>query len=256
MAYTEREARDLVIKAGLKLVEKELVARTWGNISARISKNEFIITPSGRAYETLTPSDLVKVKIKDLSYDGEIKPSSEKGIHASIYELRKDVNFIIHTHQKYATAISVEGLDFPFAPCAKYGLPGTKKLLKHVALSIKQNPENNAFLLERHGAVCLGENFDDAFHEADLLEVRSKTEYDKNAKEKGKKIENKPYLDDYAQMMGFSGKTSETDKSAIELIKEKNRLAARYATTKHQMSFFDVMLQNTVYKLKYSKLKK
>ena len=57
--YSESQARDLVIKAGFVLIEKKLIARTWGNISARISENEFIITPSGKAYETLSPDDLV-----------------------------------------------------------------------------------------------------------------------------------------------------------------------------------------------------
>ena len=34
MGYSETEARQLVIKAGYELVEKGLIARTWGNISA------------------------------------------------------------------------------------------------------------------------------------------------------------------------------------------------------------------------------
>ena len=35
MAYTEQEARKLVVEAGRRLLERGLVARTWGNISAR-----------------------------------------------------------------------------------------------------------------------------------------------------------------------------------------------------------------------------
>ena len=58
MAYTEEEARGLIIEAGHRLLETHLVARTWGNISARISDTEFLITPSGRAYETLTEDEL------------------------------------------------------------------------------------------------------------------------------------------------------------------------------------------------------
>ena len=55
MAYTEQEARTLVVEAGRRLLERGLVARTWGNISARISEHRFVITPSGLAYETMTP---------------------------------------------------------------------------------------------------------------------------------------------------------------------------------------------------------
>ena len=78
MSYTEEEARRLVVDAGIRLVKEGLTARTWGNISARISDSEFIITPSGMAYESLGPGDLVRCRIEDCSYEGEIKPSSEK----------------------------------------------------------------------------------------------------------------------------------------------------------------------------------
>ena len=108
MYYSDNEARKLVIEAGLKLAEKKLIARTWGNISARISKEEFVITPSGRSYETLRPEDLVVVRVKDCSYDGPVKPSSEKGVHAAAYGLRSEVNFIIHTHQYYASAVAAD----------------------------------------------------------------------------------------------------------------------------------------------------
>ena len=53
MAYEIQEAKELVVKAGKELIEKGLIARTWGNVSARISDTQFVITPSGRAYEDL-----------------------------------------------------------------------------------------------------------------------------------------------------------------------------------------------------------
>ena len=62
MAYELEEAKKLVVAAGKKLVESGLIARTWGNVSARISDTQFVITPSGRAYETLTPEELARLK--------------------------------------------------------------------------------------------------------------------------------------------------------------------------------------------------
>lgn len=168
--YSEKEARDLVIEAGHRLLETQLIARTWGNISARISDTEFIITPSGRAYDTLKPEELVKVNMETLKYSGSIKPSSEKGIHAHAYILRKDVNFVIHTHQYYASAVGAEGKDLEFAPCADYGLPGTGKLKEAVSKCIAAHPESKAFLMEKHGALCLGTSFEDAFDVAETLE--------------------------------------------------------------------------------------
>lgn len=105
------QAKELVVRAGKQLVESGLIARTWGNVSCRVSDTQFVITPSGRAYETLTPEEIVLVNIADLSYDGDVKPSSEKGIHASAYQLRPEVNFVIHTHQVNASIVSPLGFD-------------------------------------------------------------------------------------------------------------------------------------------------
>ena len=69
MAYKLEEARRLVIRAGLELLQSGLIARTWGNISARISDTQFVITPSGRAYEDLTPDQIVITNIADGSYE-------------------------------------------------------------------------------------------------------------------------------------------------------------------------------------------
>ena len=100
-----------VVRAGKLLCERGLIQRTWGNVSCRIDEESFVITPSGRDYMGLTPDDIVLVKISDLSYEGDIKPSSEKGVHAACYRLRSDVNFVIHTHQTMASVAGLKGYD-------------------------------------------------------------------------------------------------------------------------------------------------
>lgn len=172
MYYSETEARKLVIEAGLRLLENKLIARTWGNISARISKDEFIITPSGKAYDRLTPADLVKVRVSDGSYSGKVKPSSERGVHAAAYSLRNHVGFIIHTHQYYASAVAAECRTIRTAPCAAYALPGTTKLKRYVAECIKSNPYEDMFLMARHGTLILGSDMDEAFARAEALEEK------------------------------------------------------------------------------------
>ena len=185
MYYSETEARRLVIEAGHKLVENKLIARTWGNISARISKDEFIITPSGLAYDRLGPSDLVKVRIKDCSYSGNIKPSSEKGAHAAAYACRNHVGFIIHTHQFYASVVAAECRGIDGAPCADYGLPGTSKLKKNIELCVKANPYDDVFLMARHGTLVLGSTMEDAFERVEALEDKCKALVDARVKISG-----------------------------------------------------------------------
>ena len=170
MSYTESEARELVLSAGLELVRRGLIARTWGNISARISDSECIITPSGRAYDSLKPEELVKLNINDLTYPGSIKPSSEKGLHAEVYKLRPEINFIIHTHQYYASIVGLEGKDYPFAAATAYGMPGTRKLSANVAKAVAANPGQKNFFMTKHGSLSLGIDMDDAFANAQELE--------------------------------------------------------------------------------------
>ncbi len=51
-------------------MKEGLVARTWGNISIRVDDTHMLITPSGRTYEDLTPSDIVLVNYHTSKYEG------------------------------------------------------------------------------------------------------------------------------------------------------------------------------------------
>ena len=176
------QAKLQVIKAGKMLCENGLIQRTWGNVSCRIDQNFFAITPSGRDYLSLTPEDIVVVNIHDLTYAGEIKPSSEKGIHAACYMLRGDVDFVIHTHQTYASLAGLSGRDINDltgdseavignnVPLAGYGLPGTSKLRQGVVAALQRSTAK-AVLMHHHGALCLGDSLEDAFKVANELEA-------------------------------------------------------------------------------------
>ncbi len=174
------EAKELVVQAGRRLLAEGLIARTWGNVSCRINDNSFAITPRGRDYMSLTPEDIVEVQIEDCSYKGEIKPSSEKGIHAEVYKLRPEINFVIHTHQNNASAISAAGILSisnengkacigEKVLCADYALPGTKKLKRNVAKVISDS-KSKAVIMRNHGALCFGIDYEEAFLAASELE--------------------------------------------------------------------------------------
>lgn len=252
MYYNENEARKLVLEAGLRLIDEKLIARTWGNISARISENEFIITPSGLSYETLGPDDLVKVRIDNLSYEGKHKPSSEKGIHASCYKNRPECNFVVHTHQFYASAICAEEKDTDFAPCAKYGFSGTKKLMENVTETILAHKDKNCFLLAKHGALILSNSVEVSFVLAKKLEEKSKKLYE----EKKHEPRRGAFIDDYAQMFDKKGRPNPGESPwAVGYVRSKNVAAASYATEAEPLSKFKCWLEHYVYTKKYSKLK-
>ncbi len=177
-----QQAREDVIQAGRRLIGSGLISRTWGNVSARLDGDFFVITPSGRPYEALTPAEIVTVNIADGSYDGGIEPSTEKGIHAAIYRRRPGINFIVHTHQVFASVVSALHRDIEMAdagavsiagdstiPCAAYGLPGTGKLKRNVVAALNRS-EGKALLMANHGALCLGADSGEAFSLAARLE--------------------------------------------------------------------------------------
>lgn len=194
MSYSIDEAKKLVIRAGKELLESGLIARTWGNISARISPTQCVVSPSGKAYDSLTPDDIVVINIADgkpADPDCSVKPSSEKGVHAAAYRLRPDVNFVIHTHQDYATDLSVLNRQFhivninpkvkkrlgPFIPTARYALSSTKKLEENVSFSIRKYPQARSILMRNHGTLCMGNDYDDAFKIARTLEKVCRMKY-------------------------------------------------------------------------------
>lgn len=175
----KKEAKQIVCDAGRKLVKEGLVARTWGNISVRVDSETFVITPSGRTYEALTPDDIVEVRIEDCGYEGEVKPSSEKGLHAEVYKQSSDINAVVHTHQMNASTVAAARQDVPLVNeemgrvigpsirVAPYGLPGTGKLAKGTAASLLGR---KAALMANHGAVCIGGDMEEAFEVSRVLE--------------------------------------------------------------------------------------
>lgn len=211
------EAKELVIKAGIELLGEGLIVRTWGNISCRVSDTQFVITPSGIAYEDLTPEKIVLVNIADCTYDGDIKPSSEKGIHAACYALRPEVNFVIHTHQVNASIVSALGRDInniggedkdvigDNVPIAAYGLPGTGKLKKGVIAAITRS-DSKAAVMAHHGAVCMGTDYEDAKDVASRLE----------------NVCEQFVLNKYAELTGsFGGKLADINNYVVEKYAKK-----------------------------------
>ena len=47
------QAKELVVRAGKQLVESGLIARTWGNVSCRVSDTQFVITPPAAGHMKL-----------------------------------------------------------------------------------------------------------------------------------------------------------------------------------------------------------
>ena len=221
-------AKKLVIEAGERLVETGLIARTWGNVSCRVDDKTFVITPSGKPYIGLTPDDIVEVAINTLEWGGNVKPSSEKGIHAEVYKEYPEANFVIHTHQKVASAISAlsTGIEKVTGEAEKligskillgsYGLPGTKKLKKGVTKALRLSP-SKAVIMAHHGALCFGKDSEEAFQVANSLEKVCTEHILESAKNKlGIKSDNLDgFCSEIADKLTNSKKTVEIDEALL-----------------------------------------
>lgn len=163
--------RAALIQLSHQLLDDRLVVRTWGNFSVRPASesapDHFLITPSGRDYRTMAERDLAEVDL-DGSWTGPLKPSSEHPMHAIVYRTHPHVGCVIHTHQPYASALSLWGSDVPLSPqqaerlgqdrltVAAYGLPGTKKLHRGVSDALARH-DGRIVLLTAHGALIFAD---------------------------------------------------------------------------------------------------
>ena len=174
----EQELREALVEYGKALVASGLVQGTWGNLSVRLDEEYMIATPSGLDYTRLTAEDMVKVNIKTLKYEGDKKPTSEKGLHAAIYLDRPDVGAVIHTHAKYSSVFAAANKDMPvldeykeifgdYIKVAKYALPGTKALKKNTAEAVGKN---YGAIMANHGMIACGEDLEDAFKKCSKIE--------------------------------------------------------------------------------------
>jgi ribulose-5-phosphate 4-epimerase/fuculose-1-phosphate aldolase len=61
----------------------------------------------------MTAEDICVLDFNSNVVEGHLKPSVEAGIHAAVYQIRGDVNAIIHTHQVYASALTLINTPIP-----------------------------------------------------------------------------------------------------------------------------------------------
>ncbi len=186
MSKWQNEKR-IVLEASQRMLEKGLVVGTSGNVSLRLPSENgrelLAITPNRRYYDSLTPDDIQVIDFEGEPVEGELIPSVETMLHIGIYQARKKIHAIIHTHSVFASAISVAGLEIPVIlddqitflggeiKLAEYALPGSQELVENVVAALG---ERNAVLLPNHGAVGIGRTMRDAFTACELVEKTAK----------------------------------------------------------------------------------
>ena len=106
--------REELVALHAELPRHGLVVWTGGNVSARDPETGLVaIKPSGVRYEDLTAESMVVLDLDGRVVDGSHKPSSDAASHLYVYRHRPDVNGVVHTHSRYATAFAAVGRSIP-----------------------------------------------------------------------------------------------------------------------------------------------
>lgn len=165
---------------GRRIYNKGFAAANDGNISARISENEVLCTPTLHNKGFLKPEDICTLDMTGKQIAGTKKRSSEALLHLEIYKARADVKSVVHCHPPHATAFAVAKEPIPQCvlpevevflgdvPITKYETPGGQAFADTILPFVKKT---NIILLANHGTVSFGESVERAYWWTEILDA-------------------------------------------------------------------------------------
>jgi L-fuculose-phosphate aldolase len=182
---TEGELRREIIQVCHMMWQKGLVVAADGNVSARLSEDRFLCTPSGFSKGLLQEDQLLVVDwdVEPVGPRTEanrnLRPSSELLLHLEAYKQRPTIAAVVHAHPATAVALSILGLDI--APCylpdvvlglgviptSDYATPSSAEGAQVISELIKRC---DALVLRRHGSVTVGNSVLEAYLRLEKLE--------------------------------------------------------------------------------------
>lgn len=182
-----------------------------GNVSLKIANQDAVaITPSGRPYLKMAVEDVCVVDFDRKSLYSKLDPSIEAGMPIGVYKQRPDVKAVIHTHQTYASVLSILNRPIPalfdeiiveighVVEVIPYAFSGSAELVQNVVG--KLGNQCHCYLIQNHGALSLGSDMERALKNAELLENVARIYY--HALATGLDIDSLPpdAIDHFAEM--------------------------------------------------------
>lgn len=168
-----------VADAARRLADRGLLIGTAGNISARAG-DLVALTATGAVLGELTPDRVTIVDRDGRVVDGEWAPTSEAELHLGVLRATPPdrVSAIVHTHSRYATALSLVIDELPVVHYQQLTLGGALRVAAFepfgstaLARAVGGALAGRlAALMANHGAVALGADLDRAVENALLVE--------------------------------------------------------------------------------------
>lgn len=179
----EPELRQEMVRVGRLIWERGYVAATDGNLSARLSVDRLLVTPSGLSKGFLAAEDLVVIDLEGKPVGREVRrglrPSFEILMHLEAYRQRPDVHAVVHAHPPLATAFSIAGVTLARCvipevivtlgaiPTAGYATPGTAEVPDSIRAAIR---DHDAVILAHHGSLTVGGSLWEAYMRLEKVE--------------------------------------------------------------------------------------
>lgn len=182
----ETKMRDQIAAAGKSIFERGLTFGSTGNISARLSTGEILMTPTNASLGNLEPERLSRFSAEGVWENGD-KPTKEAFLHQCMYCRRTESGAVVHLHSTHAVAVSIlDGIDpdnvlppltayyvmrIGTLPLVPYYPPGDQALAEAVG---EKAAHSHAVLLANHGPVVAGKTLADAQYATEELEETAK----------------------------------------------------------------------------------
>ena len=177
------EIKKEICEIGRRIYNDGFVAANDGNISVKVSDNEYYCTPTGVSKGFMTPDMIIRIDGNGNKIEGKLNPSSEIKMHLRVYRERPDVGAVVHAHPPIATSFTVAGvpmdkyvlpeavLTLGAVPTCVYGTPSTEEIPDSLQPYLQTN---DAFLLKNHGALTVGNTLTKAFFLMEEVEFSAK----------------------------------------------------------------------------------
>lgn len=182
----EAALRERICLLARSIFERGMTSGASGNMSARLSDGNLLVTPTGSSFGFLDPARLSLVGPDGTLISGD-RPTKEMPLHSAFFDTRTGCGAVVHLHSTHSVALSMlpeTDPDNVLPPLTAYSVMrlGKVKLLPYfrpgdpaMGEAVRELAgKRSAVLLANHGPVVAGADLDAAFHAMEELEEGAK----------------------------------------------------------------------------------
>jgi ribulose-5-phosphate 4-epimerase/fuculose-1-phosphate aldolase len=190
MTAIKDDLKELVAQSGRDFFDKGLTwGRDAGDTSVRDPESGYLYilpmpSPSLKivTWASITAKDVAVVDMQGNNVgSADVHPTVELLTHLRIYQGREDTNALVHSHGKWTRVFAAARQQLPVLmmdqfkstgasdiQCASIGPAGSDAVARSAVECL--GPYGKVVLLAAHGAVCLGDDMEEAMSVAEIAE--------------------------------------------------------------------------------------